>query len=170
MQWQYKLFHILPHSPPMGVPVLWQDGPVVQFSHFLVSNVQSKFYRLDLLLVFFLLNSNSNHQQFQSSDSDVVAVCGVTTVAPNCFKHGMSTKRISQSFRPQINRKTIFLTAITCLCQAPKRRYSEKCGLSKKMVSHQLEKVRWLEKLSQRAIFDHSEFLLIKTICREHFG
>ena len=47
---------------------------------------------------------NSNHQQFQSSDSDVVAVCGVTTVAPNCFKHGMSTKRISQSFRPQINR------------------------------------------------------------------
>jgi hypothetical protein len=105
VQWQYKLFYILPHSPPMGVPVLWQDGPVVQFSHFLVSNVQSKFYRLDLLLlVFFLLNSNSNHQQFQSSDSDVVAVCGVTTVAPNCFKHGMSIKRISQSFRPQINR------------------------------------------------------------------
>ena len=32
----------------MGVPVLWQDGPVVQFSHFLVSNVPSKFYRLDL--------------------------------------------------------------------------------------------------------------------------
>ena len=42
----------------MGVPVLWQDGPVVQFSHFLVSNVQSKFYRLDL--VFFL---NSKDQQ-----------------------------------------------------------------------------------------------------------
>ncbi len=64
VQWQYKLFYILPHSPPMGVPVLWQDGPVVQFSHFLVSNVPSKFYRLDLDLdldlVFFL---NSKDQQ-----------------------------------------------------------------------------------------------------------
>ena len=40
----------------MGVPVLWQDGPVVQFSHFLVSNVQSKLYRL---LVFFF-NQMSN--------------------------------------------------------------------------------------------------------------
>ena len=57
--------HILPHSPPMGVPVLWQDWPVkVKISHFLVSNVQSKFYRLDLdldldLPVFFF---NSNNQ------------------------------------------------------------------------------------------------------------
>ena len=37
--------------PPMGVPVLWQDGSVEHISHFLVSNVQSKFYRLDLLLL-----------------------------------------------------------------------------------------------------------------------
>ncbi len=50
---------------PKGVPVLWQDGPpVVHISHFLVSNVQSKFYRLllldlDLDLVFFF---NSNEQ------------------------------------------------------------------------------------------------------------
>ncbi len=57
--------HILPHSPPKGVPVLWQDGPVVHISHFLVSNVQSKFYRLlldldlDLDLVFFF---NANEQ------------------------------------------------------------------------------------------------------------
>ncbi len=49
----------------MGVPVLWQDGPpVVHISHFLVSNVQSKFYRLllldlDLDLVFFF---NANEQ------------------------------------------------------------------------------------------------------------
>ena len=42
-----------PLSPPTGVSLLWQDGPpVVHISHFLVSNVQSKFYRL-LLLVFF---------------------------------------------------------------------------------------------------------------------
>ena len=58
VQWQYKPFNILPHSPPMGVPVLWQDWPVkVEISHFLVSNVQSKVYRLDLLLVFFFNNS-----------------------------------------------------------------------------------------------------------------
>ena len=45
----------------MGVPVLWQDGPVVQFSHFLVSNVQSKVYLLDLDLdldLVFFWNSN----------------------------------------------------------------------------------------------------------------
>ena len=43
--------HILPHSPPMGVPILWQRWSVYSHvSHFLVSNVQSKFY---LLLFFF---------------------------------------------------------------------------------------------------------------------
>ena len=42
---------------PKGVPVLWQDvSPVEHISHFLVSNVQSKFYRLDLV---FFLNSNN---------------------------------------------------------------------------------------------------------------
>ncbi len=40
----------------MGVPVLWQDvSPVEHISHFLVSNVQSKFYRLDLDLLLLLL-------------------------------------------------------------------------------------------------------------------
>ncbi len=71
-------------TPNGGPRIVASIGPVkVKISHFLVSNVPSKFYRLDLLLlllllllldVFFLLNSNSNHQQFQSSDSDVDAV------------------------------------------------------------------------------------------------
>ena len=49
---------------PKGVPVLWQDvSPVVHISHFLVSNVQSKFYRLDLDLdldldLVFFFNAN----------------------------------------------------------------------------------------------------------------
>ncbi len=87
-------------------------GPVkVKISHFLVSNVPSKFYRLDLLLllliVFFLLNSNSNHQQFQSSDSDVVAVW--CHDGRSHARIGMSRRKISQSFRSQINRNNIFL-------------------------------------------------------------
>ena len=45
-------FISLPHSPPKGVPVLWQRWSVYSHvSHFLVSNVPSKFYLL--LLVFF---------------------------------------------------------------------------------------------------------------------
>jgi len=48
---------ILPHLPPMGVPVLWRDWPVkVKISHFLVSNVPSKFYRLVVVLLLLLLD------------------------------------------------------------------------------------------------------------------
>ena len=46
-------FISLPHSPPKGVPVLWQDSLLRNVSHFLVSNVPSKFY----LLVFFFSSS-----------------------------------------------------------------------------------------------------------------
>jgi hypothetical protein len=62
----------------MGVPVLWQDGPVVQFSHFLVSNVPSKFYRLDLDLdLVFFLNSKDQQKVLRFSLYIVtLAVCG----------------------------------------------------------------------------------------------
>ncbi len=87
---------------------LWQDWPVkVKISHFLVSNVPSKFYRL-LLLVFFLLNSNSNHQQFQSSDFDVVVAVWCHDGRSHA-RVGMSRRKISQLFRSQINRNNIFL-------------------------------------------------------------
>ena len=66
VQWQYKLLYILPHSPPMGVPVLWQDSLLRNVSHFLVSNVQSKFYRLDLLLLVFFFNSNDQQKVLHS--------------------------------------------------------------------------------------------------------
>jgi len=51
---------------------LWQDWPVkVKISHFLVSNVQSKFYRLDLdldldlLVFFFKFKATKKFQYFE---------------------------------------------------------------------------------------------------------
>ncbi len=95
---------------------LWQDvSPVVHISHFLVSNVQSKFYRLllDLDLLAFFFN--------QITKLNFFACCwwcgGVLCVS--WHRHffstthvGMLGKQISQSFRLQINCKNTFLTGI----------------------------------------------------------
>ena len=125
-------------------------------SHFLVSNVPSKFYRLDLL-VFFL---NSKDQQ-KVSILEFCCCCVVSRRSlPSFFKH--ISWNVDQNFFPVISTpnksKKYFSCSYNMLMSGHQTSIFKKLRFEEKMVSHQLEKVRWLEKLSQRAIFDHSKF------------
>ena len=73
-------FISLPHSPPTGVPVLWQRWSVYSHvSHFLVSNVPSKFYLLLLLLLLLVFFSNF---QFKNLAAFLLLCC---TTPPQRF-------------------------------------------------------------------------------------
>ena len=146
--------HILPHSPPLGVPVLRQNWPVkVNVSLSLVSNVQSKFYRLDLDLdlavFFFKFKATKKFQYFELFDFVSVRWRLLSIGAPLFFSP-QTSRNVGKTYFPVISTSNKFKKyssySYNMFMSGPQATIFRKFWFEKKLVSHQSEKVRWLEK------------------------